>query len=850
MNGKRKIGRRILMFTLAAALVFPLSVCMPVSSYGAAKFKDVSGHWAENHVLRAYNQNIVNGYPDGRFYPDKSVTRAEFVYMINNAFDLNIDYDATGFKDVTYNTWFYKAVSTAVTAAYASGFSDNTFRPNTPITRQEAAVMLSNILPNYKGKANLKSYRDNRLIATWATEALEKMISRQYIGPYNDGMLHPTDPLTRAQAAKILSDILDNETIVSRKTYVDENGTKLSEKIYAADVIIDSDLGEGSATIDNCVILGRLIVRGGGSNSITINNSRVAGAEVDKNDSAVRIITKGSTVIPRLTASEKSYLQTAGKDGYGILDVTINKYADVTLKGNFPKVSIVGSTAVVALESGKITNLTVTGAGKYSDITLTGKSQVTEATVNAECYFHGEGKIAQMFVNADNITYETKPEKMTVATTVDRAMEEGDSDVDVTFEPRNRATRVDVETKITLTFASSMKLANGKPITDTNVKDFVSLKSESTTSEAIEFTASVNSAKKIITITPKTELNTSTRYYVLLKEEALINAGGTKNEEESIYFTTGSEGGSTSATFRPANGATGVSAGTSITIKFKADVVKQSDGGTVNSAYLQECVQFKSGGAGGSNLAYTATISSSDTITVKPTVSLAAGQTYYVAIAADKLKTKSGGKAIPAASATWTVAAATPTPSAATLNTLTLAPSGGSNVLTGFSGSTTGYDLTVPFGTSTIDVAATAASGTSITIHGTASSSVSGIPLDPSAITRITVSAAASGLTTTTYQLNVEVAGNTDLNVLSVDGNSLLPGTDPFGTNVAAAAASAVISVTAADPDATITINGGSGTGTLTRSVSLNPGNQSITFTVTSNRITRTYTIYITRFAM
>jgi hypothetical protein len=46
-----------------------------------------------------------------------------------------------------------------VAAAYADG-SGCSFRPNDPITRQEAAVMLSNILPNYKEKGNLKSYRD------------------------------------------------------------------------------------------------------------------------------------------------------------------------------------------------------------------------------------------------------------------------------------------------------------------------------------------------------------------------------------------------------------------------------------------------------------------------------------------------------------------------------------------------------------------------------------------------------------------------------------------------------------------------------------------------------------------
>jgi hypothetical protein len=529
-------GRRISALALTVTLMLSLPPFTPFGSYGAARFADISGHWAEGFITRAYNENIVNGYPDGRFYPDRSVTRAEFAAMINNAFRINIDYSPTNFNDVAYDKWFYKDVSTAVTTAYASGFSDNTFRPNTPITRQEAAVMLSNILPNYKEKGNLKSYRDYKLIASWASAALEKMIGRQYFGAYDDGLLHPKDPLTRAQAAKILCDILNNETIVTRRTVVDEDKTELSERIYTDDVLIDEDLEEGSATIDNCVILGTLIVEGGGNGTVTVNNSRVARAVTQKEDSAVRIDVKGTTVIFKLSASEKSVLQTAGKDGYGILDLTVNKGADATLKGNFPLVKIEGSYAVLALESGKISNLTVTG--KYSDITLTGKAQITEATVNVESYFHGEGVITQMYINADDVTYETKPKRMTVANNIDRATEEGGGRVDVTFKPKNKADGVSVSTDITLTFDSSMKLADGKAITDSNVKSFLSLKLGSKSGTDVDYKATVNSAKKIITLTPAAKLITGTRYYVILADEALENASGRKNNGTSAYFTT------------------------------------------------------------------------------------------------------------------------------------------------------------------------------------------------------------------------------------------------------------------------------------------------------------------------
>lgn len=849
----KKVGHRILALSLSLALALSSAFAMPSNSYAAGRFSDTAGHWAEQFILRAYNLDIVSGYPNGKFMPDKAVTRAEFVSMINSALNLNSSsYFNTDLKDVLAGQWYYPYVTAAVTAGYAGGYSDNTFRPNNYISRQEAAVMLSRVLPTYKEKGSLKSFKDYKQVAQWATAAMEKMNGRQYMGAYSDGRLHPSDPLTRAQTAKILCDILDNETIETKEKVVDENNAKLTERIYVGDVVIDEDLGEGNATIDNCVILGTLYVEGGGSKSVTINNSRVANMVVRKDDTPVRVVTKGDTIIPKVTASRSSILQTSGKAGYGVLELTVNKGADLTLKGNFPVVKVAGSAAAVTLESGKIDALTVERAGMYSDITLAGKASVTEATVNGESYFHGTGPIAHMNVNADNITYETKPKKMAVGVNIDRAVGEADtkSDVDVEFDPDNKDTNVNLDAKITLTFNTSIKLANGTAITSSNIKNFATLRVASRGGIEVECTGTINAAKKVVTLTPKNELSSNTRYYVVLADESIMNANGSKNDEDYAYFTTGSTGSNSLATYRPRDGATGVSTDPNITIDFSEDVVKYSDGKDVTDSDLKECIAFRMGEDGkGSAVAYTASISSRDTITIKPSSPLTPGETYYVAVIANKLKTKAGGKAISGSSASWRVAYAT-TPSAATLSTLTLATSGGINLLTGFSPSKFSYDVTVPFETSSVDVSATAASGTSITINGTTATSASGIALVPSAVTTVKVVASASGAAISTYQLNVEVAGNTSLKAITVGGISLVPGSAPYSANVPTSATSVPISISTDDPNAVIKINGGSpGTGSLSADVGLKPGDlsQTITFTVMSNRTTKEYTIYISR---
>ena len=850
VEGERKmILKRARCMIMAIVLSVTLSV--PVVSHASGNFSDTIGHWAEIYISKVFNKDIVAGYPNGQFYPDKAVTRAEFVSMVNKAFRIDgIDTgDVQGLQDVTYRYWYYNAVNTAIAAGYATGYDNNTFKPNNPISRQEAAVMLSKLIPAGKKKTS-GSFPDSKQVADWASDAMTKMIGKAYMGPYDDGLLHPSDSLTRAQTSKILSGILDNEDIVTKRMVIEKDGTKLSDKIYAGGVLISSELEEGSATIDNCVIIGDLEVAGGGNGTVTLNNTRVENVIVDKKDGPVRLVTKGNTAIPNLEAYRSCYLQpSTNKNGYGFQNIKINKNAEVTLKGNFTNISINGSWANLTLASGSISNLIVSGTGKYSDITLSGKSKVTDVTVNAESYFHGQGSIANMLINADNVTYETKPDKMSVGLNYDRAVAEGDVEVDVTFEPARKRTDINLSTKIILYFNTSMKMADGSEITDSDISAFVSLRLNSKTGEEVKCTTTINSAKKEITLTPVDDLKAETTYYVVLKEDALVNAGGYTNDGKYSYFTTGDS--SIDVDFTPSNGTSGIVLKPTVTIAFPDTVVKYSDGSAISDAYLPECIQFKTGSSEGSSVGFTASINSSHTlITLTPSANLTSGQKYYVAVVANKLKTEKG-RTIPASSVTWTVGTPATPITAALLSSLTVSPTGGSNVLSGFSPSLTSYHTDVPFATTSVAVSAAADTtmvNPVIMINGTEGSAKAGIPLTAIENNLITVKIFADGKTSQEYTVNVDIAGNTDLNSIKVNGTGLMVGSD-LGATVAAAATSAAVSITAEDSGAVITLGSTVGTGTLSANVPLEAGNQSVQFTVKSNNDVKTYTLRFTRLA-
>lgn len=650
-----------------------VAIITPIQSSAAVKFTDIKGHWAESYIITAVNQGFINGYPDGTFLPDKAITRAEFITMVNKALGINGSI-TINYNDVPYYEWYYNAISKAVAANYVAGYDDNSFKPNIPISRQEAAVMISRFVPTYGSSGNLRSYLDYSSIADWAYEALAKVNGKGYIGAYNDRKIHPSDGLTRAQSAKIICDIIDKETIVTSDPIVKTDGTKLSGRIYANNVTIHKDLEDDDATIDNCVILGNLYVQGGGTDTVTINNSRVSSVSIDKSASSVRLLAKGETAISKLTASRTSILQTSslagGRFGPGFSNINISSSANVTLRGSFPLVNLNGSAADVTLESGSISALNVDSTGKNSDITVSDGAAVSNATVNAQSRFHGTGTISHMGVNANGITYEKKPRNWTIASRVDAPVQ-ADPELDITFSPKNGDTKVYLDAKITITFSTAMTKYNGNSISSSDIEDFIKLRKSSKSGSSVGYSASINSAKKIITITPDSNLSENTKYYVIIEEDSMKDSNRNGNDEKTIYFTTGTNTASLTTTFSPANGATTIPVNPTITVSFSDSVIRYSNGATISTSdsYLKECIVFKQTSSSGSDVSYSASINSTKkTITITPNSNLSLNQKYYIAIVSNKLKT-SGGTTVPSSSVTWTTGYTTPV-----LNSFSLSP--------------------------------------------------------------------------------------------------------------------------------------------------------------------------------
>lgn len=177
--------------------------------------KDVKGHWAEGVITEMYKNTVATGYNDNTFRPDSTITRAEFVALINRFFGYTETVPIT-FSDIADNSWYKADVARAIAAGYITGYEDNTFRPDNLLTRQEAAKILATLQKLESPEQNkIEIFTDAVRVKDWAFTAMNALVKFGVIKGYPDNTLRPEGYITRAEAVHLLKKILPQLQSVS-----------------------------------------------------------------------------------------------------------------------------------------------------------------------------------------------------------------------------------------------------------------------------------------------------------------------------------------------------------------------------------------------------------------------------------------------------------------------------------------------------------------------------------------------------------------------------------------------------------------------------------------------------------
>jgi hypothetical protein len=166
----------------------------------AVIFSDIAPNaWYENYVSDLLSRNILNGYSNGTFAPDKEITREEFAKMICLAMGWElISPDKPTYPDTTKERWSYRYVETASKHGAIIGYPEGVFKPNQIIRRDEltAIVTRAKALQDTTGQGFTDVPKD-----TWAYKYILTAKNKQIVNGNPNGLFEPARPSTRAEGA-------------------------------------------------------------------------------------------------------------------------------------------------------------------------------------------------------------------------------------------------------------------------------------------------------------------------------------------------------------------------------------------------------------------------------------------------------------------------------------------------------------------------------------------------------------------------------------------------------------------------------------------------------------------------
>jgi len=174
-------------------------------------FTDIGAYdWAKESILYLAQKGVLNGRGNNEFDPGASVTKEEFVKIIIEAFAFNMDDATVDFDDVSKERWSYEYIASAYKMGIITGESDTYFGASTNISRQDMAVILERVLKiaGIENNSTKSEFSDYKQVSDYAKTAVDMLSGLGIINGMGDGTYAPKQPVTRAQAAKVVYSVL------------------------------------------------------------------------------------------------------------------------------------------------------------------------------------------------------------------------------------------------------------------------------------------------------------------------------------------------------------------------------------------------------------------------------------------------------------------------------------------------------------------------------------------------------------------------------------------------------------------------------------------------------------------
>ncbi|WP_244864870.1 S-layer homology domain-containing protein [Paenibacillus sp. J23TS9] len=182
--------------------------------YNEVNFSDVAEtDWYNEAVGFMAARNMISGVGGDRFAPMNRVTRADFLIMLMNTYDIGLDSSIQNNFDDAGSKYYAGYLGTAKRLGLVSGVGNNKFKPEAAISREDMFVILFQALrtldrlPTDMKGTSLDNFKDAGETADYAKDAMKQFVETGIIA--GDGTnLSPKEISTRGETAQILYRLL------------------------------------------------------------------------------------------------------------------------------------------------------------------------------------------------------------------------------------------------------------------------------------------------------------------------------------------------------------------------------------------------------------------------------------------------------------------------------------------------------------------------------------------------------------------------------------------------------------------------------------------------------------------
>lgn len=419
---KENILQRITALCLSLVMVLSLMIVGTPPTRAA--------DWMAGYLNTLVSWGVMRGDINGNLNPERAITRAEFVTMVNRAYG----YDKVGehpFEDVISQDWYSDDIGIAYRMGYFAGTSESTASPNRGLSREEAALLLGRNMMLQPGVGEVLQFNDGRNVSDWSRGMVQAVAEAGMIGGYPDGTFRPQNKISRGEVGVMLVKAI-GKLIQEPGSYtlgevysnvtISTSGVTLKNTVVAGDLYLTGGIGLGDVLLENVTVLGKIIVSGAGESnkgdsSIILRNVTAKEMIVDSlSHQFVTVRAEGDTSIGVTSVRTSSYLEdiTDANHGLRYIKVEGEEGTNLQIAGNIKELINLTPRSKINFARGTAAKITIDEKAVESVLNIDSGATVKELNLDVATSVTGQGDVDHVNVNAPGSTIVMLPDTITM----------------------------------------------------------------------------------------------------------------------------------------------------------------------------------------------------------------------------------------------------------------------------------------------------------------------------------------------------------------------------------------------------------------------------------------------------